>query len=85
MNPNKIEEVSEKRFRQRTAVAFGVLILFFLSVVIGWKALYKQPKDNEALQPLRKVMNFDEIFFGRFYSANHLAKTFPLSRASKQP
>lgn len=85
MYPNKIEEISEKKLKIKTVAAFSVFVLFFVFVIVGWNTLNKQPKDNEALQPLRKVMNFDEIFFGRFYSADHLAKTFPLSRASKQP
>ena len=35
-------------------------------------------------KPLRKGLNYNEGFFSKFFSNNHLAKTFPLSSAVKK-
>ena len=85
MKEYNIESVTTKELRNKTFTSFSFLILFFLMIILGWKWLYMQPANEGALEPLRKVMNFDEMFFGRFYSPNHLAKTFPINAAAKTP
>ncbi len=73
--------VSDKYIRKRTLLAFFFFFLFITAGVFGWKWLQKQPADEGALKPLRAGLNFNESFFTNIFSANHLAKTYPKSRA----
>ena len=79
--PFKEELISEKKLRRTTIVSFSVFIVMIALAILGWKWLQRQPEDNGALQPLRKVLNGNEGVFSKIFSSNHLAKTFPLSAA----
>src|SRR5438128_6040536 len=79
--PFNEEFISEKKLRRKTIISFSVFIVMIAVAVIGWKWLNSQPADNGALKPLRKVLNNNEGVFSKFFSNNHLAKTFPISAA----
>ena len=81
--PFEEELVPEKKIRNKTIISFSVFIIMLALAVIGWKWLRNQPADNQAQKPLRNVLAFNESFFGKFFSNNHLAKTYPLSQAVK--
>jgi DMSO/TMAO reductase YedYZ molybdopterin-dependent catalytic subunit len=84
MIPYKEYEISSKELRNRTLVSFLVFALLILLAVVLWKWLTHQPKEKGALQPLRKVLTYNEDVFNNFFSNNHLAKTFPVSAAVKK-
>lgn len=82
--PFKEEVISEKQLRKKTIISFLVFIAMIVIVVVGWKWLRNQPVKDGTLQPLRTVLNYNEGFFSRFFSPNHLAKTYPISAAVKK-
>lgn len=84
MTPYKEYEVSSKDIRNRTLISFLVFGLLIVLAIVLWKWLNHQPKEQAALQPLRKVLNYNEDVFNNFFSNNHLAKTFPVSAAVKK-
>ena len=81
--PFKEEFISEKQVRKKTIISFSVFIVMIALAILGWKWLHHQPDDDGAPKPLRKVLSFNERFFGNFFSNDHLAKTYPLSAAVK--
>lgn len=76
---NKKEElVTTTQVRKRTLLALFFLFAFFGICIASWKWLQKQPTDQGALKPLRKVLDANEsIFTGIFFDNNHLTKTYP--------
>ncbi|MEP6616700.1 MAG: molybdopterin-dependent oxidoreductase [Ginsengibacter sp.] len=75
--------ISSRDLRKRTFLSFIVFFVLLIAALLTWKWLQKQPAEEGALQPLRKVLSYNESFFGHFFSNNHLAKTFPLNAAVK--
>jgi DMSO/TMAO reductase YedYZ molybdopterin-dependent catalytic subunit len=73
--------VSEKQVRNKTLIAFLFFFLFIIGCIVAWKWLYRQPKEQGALKPLRTVLNSNEFVFGNIFSSNHLTKTYPKSMA----
>jgi len=84
MTDNKEFLISSKELRKKTILAFTVFFIMIIAAVLAWKWLQRQPEEEGALRPLRKVLNYNESFFGNFFSNNHLAKTFPLNAAVKK-
>jgi hypothetical protein len=84
MTPYKEYEVSPKQIRNKTLVSFLIFSILLVSTIAAWKWLYNQPKDNAAVKPIRKVLNYNEDVFNNFFSQNHLAKTYPVSAAVKK-
>lgn len=82
--PFKEEFISEKQLKRRTIISFSVFIVMLTFAVIGWNWLNKQPADNGTPKPIRNVLNNNEALFSKFFSKNHLAKTFPISAAEKK-
>src|SRR6266487_7004498 len=83
MTDNKEFLISSKKLRRKTIFSFAVFFIMLIAAVVTWKWLQRQPEEQGALKPLRKVLNYNESFFGNFFSNDHLAKTFPLSAAVK--
>jgi DMSO/TMAO reductase YedYZ molybdopterin-dependent catalytic subunit len=81
--PFKESYLSSKEIKKKTIISFSVFIIMIALAIFAWKALQKQPTEEGALKPLRKVLNYNEVLFGNFLSNNHLAKTFPLHAAVK--
>jgi Sulfite oxidase and related enzymes len=84
MTTNKEFLISSKELRKKTIVSFTVFFIMVIAAVLAWKWLQRQPEEEGAIKPLRKVLNYNESFFGNFFSNNHLAKTFPLREAVKK-
>lgn len=82
--PFKEEYISENQLKKRTIISFAVFIIMIAFAVMSWKWLHKQPDDKGTPKPIRKVLNYNEGFFSKLYSNNHLAKTYPLSAAAKK-
>ncbi|MDQ6755996.1 MAG: molybdopterin-dependent oxidoreductase [Bacteroidota bacterium] len=82
MMPFKEEFISAKKIKSKTIISFAVFIVMMTFAIFAWKWLQKQPDEEGALKPLRKVLNNNESFFSNFFSNNHLAKTYPLSAAA---
>lgn len=79
--PFKEEFISEKQLRNKTIISFSVFIIMIAFAFFGWKWVHNQPDADGTLKPFRKALNYNENFFGNFFSKNHLAKTFPVSAA----
>jgi hypothetical protein len=71
--------VSSAYIRRKTLLAFLFFFIFIFACVASWKWLQHQPKEQGALKPLRAGLNFNESFFTNIFSANHLAKAYPVS------
>lgn len=67
--------------RNKTIFSLVFLFVFFGMCLAGWKWLHKQPTEQGALKPLRKVLNANESIFTSMFSDNHLTKTFPKNMA----
>jgi hypothetical protein len=83
-----IDEVTAKRYKRKSLIAF---IVFFALISLGWagwKWLVNQPLDNGArggIQvPLRKVLDLNEEVYSGLYSTKHLVKEYPKSAAAKK-
>ena len=84
MTPYKEHEISSKEIRKKTLISFLIFGLLLVLAIVLWKWLNHQPKEEAAIKPLRKVLNYNEDVFNNFLSNRHLAKTFPLSAAVKK-
>ena len=78
-------EVSSKLIARKTLVSFGIFFFLIVLALIGWRWLRMQPQDNQAAEPLRKVLNFNEVFFGSFMSNDHLSKSYTRAAVLKNP
>jgi DMSO/TMAO reductase YedYZ molybdopterin-dependent catalytic subunit len=74
----------DQRIRWKTITSFSLLFLFFALGYEGWQWLNNQPKKNDLPAPIRSVLNGNEKIFGKIFSNNHTAKTYPVSAAAKQ-
>ena len=72
---------------KRTITSFFFLFIFFAGCIWAWKWLRHQPLDGGIQggiqQPLRDVLNTNEVVFNKIFSDHHLAKTYPASQAVK--
>jgi DMSO/TMAO reductase YedYZ molybdopterin-dependent catalytic subunit len=84
MTPYKEYEISSKGIRRKTLISFLIFGLLLLLAILVWKWLNHQPKEQAAIKPLRKVLNYNEDVFNNFFSNKHLAKTYPLSAAVRK-
>lgn len=73
---------------KKTIVSFFFLFLFFSGCIWAWKWLQRQPIDSNMPggihQPLRDVLNTNELIFNKIFSKHHLTKTYPVSQAVKR-
>ena len=81
----KEQIVTEKQIRNKTFFAFLFFFLFIGACIIGWKWLHKQPKEQGAIKPLRKVLNTNEDLFAYFFSSSRLSKEYPKNAAVRKP
>src|SRR5215212_6173645 len=84
MTPYKEHEISSKEIRKKTLISFLIFGLLLMLAIVLWKWLNHQPKEQAAIKPLRKVLNYNEDVLNNFLSNKHLAKTYPLSTAAKK-
>jgi hypothetical protein len=73
---------------KKTIISFFFLFLFFGGCLWAWKWLRRQPLDSDISggihQPLRDVLNTNELIFNKIFSKDHLTKTYPVSLAGKR-
>lgn len=72
---------------KKTITSFFFLFVFFGGCIWAWKWLRHQPLDGGIQggiqQPLRNVLDKNEAVFNKIFSKNHLSKTYPVSKATK--
>jgi len=78
----------EQKIKRRNFISFTTFAVLSAFAWTGWKWLYHAHIEESditahARQPLRKAMNKTELFFRKFFSNNHLVKTYPKSWAVK--
>ncbi len=83
-NDNKEISIDPKKLRNKTIVAFTILVIGILAAFFIWKWIHRQPYVADAPAPLRKVLSANEKVFSKTLSNYHLAKTYPISEAIKR-
>jgi hypothetical protein len=72
---------------KKTIISFFFLFLFFAGCIWAWKWVRRQPLDSNIRgaiqQPIRNVLNTNELVFNKIFSKKHLAKSYPVSQAAK--
>ena len=72
---------------KKTITSFFFLFLFLGGCIWAWKWIHRQPLDGGIQggihQPLRDILNTNEDVFNKIFSKKHLAKTYPVSAATK--
>ena len=86
---NKEEVTTDKKLNRRNFISFATFGVLAASAYESWRWLYTSPAETAgvtagARKPLRKALNKTELFFRRFFSDNHLVKTYPKSMAAKK-
>jgi DMSO/TMAO reductase YedYZ molybdopterin-dependent catalytic subunit len=69
--------LTSAQVRNKTILSFIFLFAFLGICLASWKWLHKQPTEQGALKPLRKILNANESVFMSMFSNNHLSKTYP--------
>ena len=82
--PEPEEERPEQYIRKKIFLSFSVFIIFILVAIIGWRWLQNQPREQGALKPLRKGLQFNEKVNAVFFSDQHLSKEYPELAAAKK-
>lgn len=76
MKTQKEYYLTNKKIRLRTVIGFSLLITFLSLCLIGWGILHDQPRDNRALVPIRKTLEYNSVIFGSFFSNNRLSAEY---------
>lgn len=79
-----MKQQTDQQIRRKTILSFSIFIGCIVLAIAGWKWLLSQPEEAGALKPLRKVLQANEKLFQKTVSNDHLAKTFPVSKAVKK-
>lgn len=84
------EPYDANKVNRRTFLSFLTFGISGAAAFFGWKWLYNDPLENEsatagARKTLRGVLNANEQVFNKTLPGNHLAKTYPVSAAVKEP
>ena len=83
-NPN-----IDRIIKRRNFIAYAIFTGLGLGAFESWKWLYSAPSETtgvtaRARKPLRAALDRTELFFRKFFSDDHLVKTYPKSRAAKK-
>ena len=86
---NRKELTTDQQISRRNFISFGTFFAAGLAAFGGWKWLYHSPEEVEGItagahRPLRRAMNKSELFFRKFFSNNHLVKTYPKNVSAKK-
>ncbi len=86
---NKEEVTTDKKLNRRNFISFATFGVLAAGAYEGWRWLYTSPAETAGItagahKPLRKALNKTELIFRRFFSDNHLVKTYPKSMAAKK-
>jgi DMSO/TMAO reductase YedYZ molybdopterin-dependent catalytic subunit len=84
----KKELTVDQKITRRNFISFTVFGALGATAIGGYRWLYKSPTEvtgitGGARVPLRKALNKTELAFRKFFSNNHLVKTYPKSMAAK--
>ncbi|TFF36535.1 molybdopterin-dependent oxidoreductase [Mucilaginibacter psychrotolerans] len=87
-NTPKKELTVQQKINRRSFISFGVFGLMGVAAYKGWNWLYNAPRETAGITagaraPMRRALNQTELAFRRFFSNNHLVKTYPKSMAAK--
>ncbi len=77
-------EVPDNRLRSRMILSFALFVLLAFGTWAGYDWVNRQPKEDGALRPLRKVLGFNEKVFSKVFNSNKLVKEYPVSAAAKR-
>lgn len=85
---NTPENQLNKQIKRRSFVSFITFFAVGGSAFGIWKWLRGSPLEPNGItagaqKPLRRALNKTELFFRKFYSNNHLVKTYPKEMAAK--
>src|ERR1051325_8428471 len=82
--PQVQDDGTNRTFRRRTFISFGIFAILNMAGILGWRWLRRQPNDHGALKPLRNVLDANEKVNTNFFSDYHLAKEYPKEEALKE-
>ncbi len=83
MNEQDEIEISSKKFRNKTILAFVIFLIGIIAAIFIWKWIHRQPEIAGVPKPLRKVLSINKKVFSKTLSDQHLVKTYPVSAAAK--
>ncbi len=87
---NQEQNLINQKIKRRNFISFTTFFVLGGAGFGAWKWLYGSPAEPDggitagAKIPLRRALNKTELFFRKFFSNNHLVKTYPKSMAAKQ-
>jgi hypothetical protein len=73
----------EQQITRRTFVSFSAFVILGAAAWKAWFWLKDSPQSDGVQGPLRKGLNIDDKIFRPTLSPNHLAKTYPISKAAR--
>ncbi len=76
MTTFKEQTISAKQLRNKTIMAFVVLVLFFIACFFIWKWLNTKQVNENISTPLRGSLQTNEKFFAAIFSQTKLAKPY---------
>ena len=81
-NPDRV-------IKRRNFISYAVFIGLGFGAFKSWEWLYHAPSESagvtaRARKPLRAALDRTELFFQKFFSNDHLVKTYPKSWAAKR-
>jgi len=86
--PKKESLTVEQQIQRRTLISFSAFLVLGAAAWRGWVWLKNQPGDQGLKggiqEPVRKVLNANEKVFQQTLSPDHLARTYPVSEATKR-
>ena len=86
---NREEVTTDKKLNRRNFISFATFGVLAAGAYEGWRWIYTSPAETAGItagarKPLRRALNKTELLFRRFFSDNHLVKTYPKSMAAKK-
>ena len=84
--PADTEEVTDQKIKRRTFISFAVFTATGLGGFGLWQAFRALPKTaNRLATPTRKVLEANEKLNALLFSDQHLAPTYPVTAAVREP
>lgn len=85
----KKELTTDQKINRRHFISFTTFFAAGGLAFGGWKWLYHSLEETAGItagarRPLRRALNKTELFFRKFFSSNHLVKTYPKNMAAKK-
>ncbi len=79
----------DQKINRRNFISFTAFTVLAAGAYGGWRWLYNSPNEIAGItagarKPLRRALNKTELVFRKFFSNNHLVKTYPKEMAAKR-